>query len=318
LAGAAIVMLLCLALGGGAAIVISQMGLFGGAATATARPTQAGTQGGPTEAATKLTPTVAPLATKVPKPTDVPLVTEVPTLEPTATDIPVEVPLGMVMVPGGTFNMGAGESGDTAPIHAVTLDSFFMDQFEVTNERYSQCVSAGVCAPPTRRSTDTRSAYFTDPSFANFPMVNETWEQAENFCEWDGRRLPTEAEWEYAATGGNARVYPWGDQFDANLAPVTASDLVAVGSFPGGASPFGIQDMAGNALEWVLDWYDPEFYANSPAASPQGPETGTRKVLRGGGFGNPDPTLYTTFRRYNRSPNASDVDIGFRCAETVP
>ena len=93
---------------------------------------------------------------------------------------------------------------------------------------------------------------------------------------------------------------------------------MAVGSFPGGASPFGIQDMAGNALEWVQDWYDAEFYANSPSAGPQGPETGTRKVLRGGGFGNPDPTLYTTFRRYNRSPNAPDVDIGFRCAETVP
>ncbi len=318
LAGAAIVMLVCLVLGGGAAVIISQLGLFGGTATATTRPTEASTPAGPTEEATDAAPTTGPLATKVVQPTDVPAPTDVPTLEPTATAEPVEVPPGMILVPAGTFNMGAGDSGDTAPIHTVTLDSFFMDQYEVTNERYSQCVSAGVCAPPTRRSTDTRPGYFTDPAFANFPMVNETWDQAENFCEWDGRRLPTEAEWEYAATGGNARVYPWGDTFDPNLLPANEPDTVGVGNFPGGASPFGIQDMSGNVVEWVLDWYDADYYANSPAASPIGPETGTRKVLRGGGFGNPDPSLYTTFRRYNRAPNAPDVDIGFRCAETVP
>jgi formylglycine-generating enzyme required for sulfatase activity len=317
LAGAAIVMLVCLILGGGAAVVISQMGLLGGS-TATPRPTAAPTQGGPTEAATNAAPTTGPLATEVAQPTDTEAPTEIPTLEATPTATPIEVPAGMVLVPGGAFNMGAGENGDTAPIHTVTLDSFFMDQFEVTNERYGQCVSAGVCSPPTRQSTETRSGYFTNPAFANFPMVNVTWDQAETFCEWVGRRLPTEAEWEYAATGGNARLYPWGDQFDPNLAPVNEPDTVGVGSFPGGASPFGVQDLAGNALEWVLDWYDAEFYANSPEAGPIGPETGTRKVLRGGGFGNPDPSLYTTFRRYSRAPNLTDVDIGFRCAETAP
>ncbi|MEP7355884.1 MAG: bifunctional serine/threonine-protein kinase/formylglycine-generating enzyme family protein, partial [Anaerolineales bacterium] len=244
LAGAAIVMLLCLVIGGGAAVVISQMGLFGGVATATPKATAVPTQGGPTEPATRAAPTSGPLVTKVPLATDTQAATEIPTLEATATATPIEVPPGMVLVPAGTFNMGAGESGDTAPIHAVTLDSFFMDQLEVTNALYGQCVAAGQCSPPTRRSTETRSGYFTDPAFANFPMVNLTWDQAEAFCESDGRRLPTEAEWEYAATGGNARLFPWGDQFDPNLAPVNEPDTVAVGSFPGGASPFGVQDMA--------------------------------------------------------------------------
>ena len=316
---AAVILLLCLAVGAAAAVIITQTNLLGGSSTptlaATAAPTEAG---GPTAAPTKVVATAPPAQTLGPEASATTEPTVEPTIEVTPSPTAIIVPPGMVLVPGGTFNMGAGQSGDTSPIHPVTLDSFFMDQFEVTNDRYGQCVAAGVCAPPTRRSTETRSNYFTDPTFAQFPMVNVTWGQAETYCEWDGRRLATEAEWEYAASGGDGRAFPWGDEFDPSLSAASQPDTVAVGSFPGGASPFGIQDMAGNAVEWVLDWYAPDFYANSPQASPIGPDEGTHKVLRGGGFGNTDPSLYLTTRRYNRFPQATDVDIGLRCAETVP
>jgi formylglycine-generating enzyme required for sulfatase activity len=113
-------------------------------------------------------------------------------------------------------------------------------------------------------------------------------------------------------------LYPWGNTFDPGLVPVQANDTAAVGSFPGGASPFGALDMAGNALEWVNDWYDPGYYAVSPAENPTGPETGSRKALRGGSFGNPDASIYVTTRRFNRPTNGADVDIGFRCAMPAP
>jgi formylglycine-generating enzyme required for sulfatase activity len=225
----------------------------------------------------------------------------------------------MVLAPGGSFRMGSQAANDTSPIHAVTLDPFFIDQFEVTNARYGACVSAGGCTAPARRSTDTRPGYFTDPNFAQYPMVNVSWDQAQAFCAWDGgKRLPTEAEWEFAATGGDGRQFPWGNAFDPNLVPVSAGDTMAVGSFPQNASPVGALDMAGNVVEWVADWYKADFYATSPELNPTGPETGSTKAMRGGSFGNADPALYQTTRRFRRAPGSGDVDIGFRCAQSRP
>jgi len=223
-------------------------------------------------------------------------------------------------VPGGTFNMGAGESGDTAPIHAVTLDSFFMDQFEVTNERYGQCVSAGVCAPPTRRSTDTRSAYFTDPSFANFPMVNESWQQAETFCEWDGRRLPTEAEWEYAARGGTRTKYWWGEQLQPGLAgcknctEVAMAELPSkVGSFK--ANPFGLYDMGGTIDQWVEDCWHKNYQGAPTDGSAWTEDSCPSHVLRSGSWRN-DARYVRPSNRDSYDTNVRYPTHGFRIALT--
>ena len=224
----------------------------------------------------------------------------------------------MVLARAGTFNMGSTAFGDAAPVHSVTLDAFYIDQFDVVNEQYHQCVAAGACTNPPRRSSDTRGRYYDDPAFGSFPVDNVSWQQAANFCQWQQKRLPTEAEWEYAATGGDGRAYPWGNNFDSSLVPTAADDTLAVGSLPGNASPFGAEDMAGNVLQWVADWYAPDFYASSPAKNPTGPATGNRKVMRGGAYGNADPTIYLSARRFSHAPNVGDVDIGFRCVMSAP
>lgn len=259
-------------------------------------------------------PTDAPEPTaEVIPATDVPP-TEAPTETPAPTDVPI--PDGMLLAAGGTFNMGSG-AGDAGPIHSVTLSQFLIDKVEVSNARYQACVDAGSCTARPRGSF-TRGNYATDPTFAQHPVVNVTWDQAQAMCQFEGKRLPTEAEWEFAATGGDGRRYPWGNDFDGSLVPSTAGDTQAGGSFPGGASPIGAYDMAGNVLEWVADWYGINYYGESPAENPTGPETGNQKVLRGGSFGAADGSLYLTTRRFARNPGGADVDIGFRCAMSVP
>ncbi|MCC6188318.1 MAG: SUMF1/EgtB/PvdO family nonheme iron enzyme, partial [Anaerolineales bacterium] len=322
LGGLGLAVVVCLLIGigiaavGGPALLAALGGASAtrGAATRTPEATQIAGAGDPTLTPGAANPTSAPPGPTAEPPTLAP--TEAPTGTPEPTAIPV--PQGMLLIPGGTFSMGSEAGGDTGPIHAVTLSGFFLDQTEVTNARYQTCVDAGACTPPQRRGSDTRGGYFTDPAFANYPMLNVTWAQADAFCHAEGKRLPTEAEWEYAATGGDGRLYPWGNTFDPGLLPVQAKDTVAVGSFPQAASPFGAFDMAGNALEWVNDWYGADYYGSSPAENPTGPESGTRKVLRGGSFGNPDVSIYITTRRFNRPPNGADVDIGFRCAMPMP
>jgi formylglycine-generating enzyme required for sulfatase activity len=221
----------------------------------------------------------------------------------------------MVLVPGGTFNMGSDQgAADERPVHPVTLNAFFIDQYEVTNARYQKCVDAGQCTPPTIRGSFTRASYFGNPDFADYPVIKVTWRQAAAFCEWEGKRLPTEAEWEFAATGGDGRRYPWGDEFDPNRLPAGENDTVEVGTYPDNASPFGVFDLAGNVVEWVADRYGATYYGVSPTDNPLGPETGSQQVMRGGSFGNPDGRFYTTTRRYHQGPGFHDVDIGFRCA----
>jgi len=320
--GLGLVLILCLAIGGAAALVGSRVLFPAASATPVATATSAEQ---PTIEVTvaQETAVVEPTADATSAATPAPTTdaTQAATVEPspTAPQQPTgpPLPVGMVLVPAGTFNMGSTAFPDTQPVHAVSLDAFYIDQFEVVNDLYHQCVTAGACTDPGRRSSDTRSSYYDDPAFGSFPVDNVTWQQAANFCKWQDKRLPTEAEWEYAAVGTDGRAYPWGSSFDTSLVPASTDDTVQVGSMPRNASPFGAEDMSGNVLEWTADWYAPDFYAGSPATNPTGPASGDRKVMRGGAFGNADPTVYLAARRFSRPPNAGDVDIGFRCVLTA-
>ena len=243
-----------------------------------------------------------------------------PTVPPSPTATQIPVPPGMVLAPAGTFNMGSpAGAADEAPLHTVSLSAFHIDRREITNALYQLCVDAGACTPPVSTGSFNRFSYFDNTAFANYPVIFVTWDQADAFCAWQKKRLPTEAEWEYVASGGDGRRYPWGDEFNPAFLPATEPDTTAVGSFEQGDSPFGIADMAGNVLEWVADWYQSDYYSQSEGAqNPTGPASGDRKVARGGAFGNPDGSFYATTRRYQFAPDSHQVDLGFRCASSLP
>jgi len=157
------------------------------------------------------------------------------------------------------------------PAHPVIISSFWIDKTEVSNRQYEECVRAGVCTPPIDLGSNYRTTYYGEPAFADFPVIWVTHAQASEYCTWAGGRLPTEAEWEYAARGPNAYTFPWGDDFDGsrlNYCDVNCdagpndpsvddgyADTAPVGSYPAGASWVGALDMAGNVREWVADWY---------------------------------------------------------------
>ncbi|MCB0174054.1 MAG: SUMF1/EgtB/PvdO family nonheme iron enzyme [Anaerolineae bacterium] len=224
-------------------------------------------------------------------------------------------PVGMVEIPTGRFLMGSkfGESNEQ-PEHDVLVDGFYIDQFEVTNAEYRDCVTVGNCTPTGKVDSATVKGYRDNPTFDNYPVVGVSWDQAITYCQWAGKRLPTEAEWEFAAGGADNRIYPWGNEFVAELSAAAADDLQPVDSFPQGVSPFGVYQLAGNAGEWVLDIYDEAFYSNSPVENPFSSGSGNRRIYRGGTFGSADPGFYTTSRRFVEDRSASKVWIGFRCA----
>ena len=241
-----------------------------------------------------------------------------------------------IYVPAGTLRMGGldvhADDRDELPAHDVTLDAFWVDQLEVTNAMYMLCVQAGTCTPPVDWASDMRLSYFNNAEFKDYPVVNVTWQQAETYCNWSDRRLPSEAEWERAARGDDFRNYPWGDEppsgvyanFD-NL----VRETTRVGSYLAGASPFGALDMAGNVWEWVADFYGIEYYKISPDYNPLGPtENSTNlRVIRGGSYQDDWVDLSVSKRgaalgpaqnvRRNDSTGANEHSskIGFRCVE---
>jgi serine/threonine-protein kinase len=165
----------------------------------------------------------------------------------------------------------------------------------------------------------TRSFYYGDAAYDNYPVININWDQANAFCVWAGKRLPTEAEWEKAARGSSdTRKYPWGDAApDSTLVNYNdnVGDTTAVGSYPAGASPYGVMDMAGNVWEWVNDWWQEDYYSVSPSSNPQGPATGYGRVLRGGSWGYGDLSVRSTYRD-NVRPVYWDINGGFRCVRS--
>ena len=257
-----------------------------------------------------------------------------------------------VYVPAGEFRMGS-EAGydDEKPVHTVYLDAYWIDQTEVTNAQFTQFVAATGYKTTAEQEgwgwaynataaewQQVSGAYWQRPQgpgsslngLANHPVVQVSWLDAAAYCTWAGRRLPTEAEWEKAARGTDARAYPWGNQFDGSRlnfcdrnCPFDWRDsgvddgyefTAPVGSYPTGASPYGALDMAGNVWEWVADWYDSSYYQNSPARNPQGPATGEYRALRGGSWLYFDDFVRAA-NRYYYPPADRSSDFGFRCAQ---
>jgi formylglycine-generating enzyme required for sulfatase activity len=226
----------------------------------------------------------------------------------------------MALVPAGEFDMGSREGegeDDERPRHRVYLDAFYMDRYQVTVSRYAKFLNA------TGRE---RPRYWNEATLSqgeNRPVIGVTWQDADAYCRWAGKRLPTEAEWEKAARGTDGRKYPWGNEEPtsrhANFGKSEQDEvpLLPVGSLEAGKSPYGIYDMAGNVWEWVADWYDAGYYQRSPVQNPAGPPGGQAKVARGGAW---DRHVFNV-RAANRSsftPTNRFKDVGIRCVQDAP
>ena len=240
-----------------------------------------------------------------------------------------------VYIPAGTFTQGGldpNATTDEKPAHKVTMPAFWIDKFDVTNAMYLQCVNAGACNPPQNFSSKTVTSYFNNPDYNDYPVVQVTWGDAAAYCKWAGRRLPTEADWEYAARGTTINTYPWGDDAPDNTRAnfnYAVGDTTKVGSFPAGASPFGVLDMAGNVNQWVSDFYDANYYAKGVVLNPTGPTARTNffgRVIKGGSFQDVAANIRIAQRAQVLGPNPDasqgtpaytgdySPKIGFRCA----
>ena len=281
--------------------------------------------------------------TRLPKmPTRIPSSTVVltSTPEPTSTPLPTVFAdtrnVQMVLVPGidmpesdinnnlylplfiGPFTMGS-ELGDAdeKPVFQITLGTFYIDKYEVTNSSYKNCVESGRCQPPFKTSSRTHPSYYGNPQFDNYPVVYVDWGMAKAYCEWRNARLPSEAEWEKAARGIDARTYPWGESINKSYANYgqNVGDTKAVGSYESGKSIFGAYDMAGNVWEWVADWYIGKYFVKDE--SPIVPLRGDYRVLRGGSWYDPAHAVRAANREYN-IPSDKYYLVGFRCARSFP
>ncbi|MFO0770879.1 MAG: SUMF1/EgtB/PvdO family nonheme iron enzyme [Nitrospiraceae bacterium] len=232
-------------------------------------------------------------------------------------------PVTMVTIAAGEFLMGNPEGKgreDERPQRSVYLDAYAIDQVEVTNERYMAFVRTnGHRNPPNPYGT---GPLLSEKGIEQLPVVQVTWYDAQAYCAWAKKRLPTEAEWEKAARGTDGRKYPWGNEApsekSANFDREWNGDktMHPVGALPGGDSPYGVKDLSGNAREWVQDWYDPEYYGHAPAKNPRGPDKGVVRVIRGGSWHSPVADITTSAR--GRGGFALQTHgTGFRCARSL-
>jgi formylglycine-generating enzyme required for sulfatase activity/DNA-binding CsgD family transcriptional regulator len=284
-------------------------------------------------------PSPSPISTSTVPPNPTQTHSLLPTPSPTSTPIDIITEIsdfdGMVLVkiPEGEFKMGSTRSEDPQtldeeiPQHVVYLDTYWIDQTEVTNEQYASCVASGACARPVNNYSSSRESYYANIQYADYPVIFVSWNQAAAYCDWAERRLPTEAEWEKAAGGSNEYIYPWGNTFDGtltNYCDINCQwdwrddsvddgyiDTSPVGDYPGGASMYEVLDMVGNVYEWVADWYEP--YRRDSLTNPTGPVSGVDKIIRGGSWGDDPAHVRSTVRSPINPDNWMDF-IGFRCA----
>jgi formylglycine-generating enzyme required for sulfatase activity len=220
----------------------------------------------------------------------------------------------MIAIPAGEFTMGSANKVERPP-HAVSVDAFEIDQFEVTNEAFEKFVAETGYVTDAEKAGDTSWRYWANGK-PKHPVVKVSWNDAVAFCEWAEKRLPTEAEWEKAARGTDERTYPWGNDWDVDKANTKDSGYrgtLIVGSFPSGASPYGVMDMAGNVAEWTSDWFQP--YPGYPGGDGEAQYFGEKfRVIRGGGWYDDQNLVRTTYRSNSVVELAND-DVGFRCVK---
>jgi formylglycine-generating enzyme required for sulfatase activity len=220
-----------------------------------------------------------------------------------------------MLVPAGAFTMGDDEE---SPLREVFVDAFYLDKYEVTTSRYAKFLQA----TGSVRAPDYWEDVGQDRG-GDLPVIGVDWHDADSYCRWAGKRLPTDAEWEKAARGTDGRTYPWGNDqpttarahFGQPMIGPYKDGLAAVGRHEAGKSPYGVHDLAGNASEWVADWFT-EVFASSDVRNPKGPDNGPGRVIRGSGWHDP-PSRLTSTKRYHASPDTRSDDIGFRCARDV-
>jgi len=254
--------------------------------------------------------------------------------------LPIEVPDDMVLIPEGTVWMGCHQDrdlecdADEIPGHPVKLPAFLIDRTEVRVTDYAQCVISGECSDRRLEGYAIDGGAYVESPRCNWgrpgrerhPINCVSWPQAVAYCEWRAARLPTEAEWERAARGDDKRRFPWGDEPATCVMTVMAEEgdqgcgkdgSWPVANKPKDVSPFGVMDMAGNVREWVQDWYDPRYYKRKVSDDPQGPDHGSRRVARGGGWGNVVARFMRVSRRENHEPTTHSMHLGFRCARNA-
>lgn len=312
--------------------------LLNGSGRATATPAPATATAPIVAAATATTAPSATPSAATAVPTAQAAVTATTAVEPTApptepapgaTEVALSDGMTLIYLGQRSGFMGRDSAAlDQGPEHAVELSPYWIDQHEVTNAMYAKCVESGACAPPRNFRSFTRPTYYNDPKYADFPVVYVTRDDANTYCEWAGRRLPTEAEWEMAARTLEDP-YPWRDSDTVppspallNFKPSGIGDTVAVMSYPAGATITGIYDLAGNVWEWVADPYDPNYYNQSPRLDPQGPpnsagppdacNTAACGVLRGGSWDSDADQVRVTMRLVYGAQDTRDA-FGFRC-----